>query len=107
MFAGHQPWPKIERVHELYEYDPQDGSFIWRHHNSLRWVGQVAGYIDKLSGMSRIRVDGVQYHAHHLAWALFFGEFPKGDVHHRNFITNDNRIENLEEVLEPNSIYVD
>lgn len=46
--------------------------------------------------------NGVEEHkrANRLVWETFVGEIPKGyDVHHKNHIRTDNRVENLELIL--------
>jgi hypothetical protein len=42
-----------------------------------------------------VKVEGISYLAHRLAWAFVNGEFPESDIDHANGIKTDNRIENL------------
>ena len=42
-----------------------------------------------------LKIKGKQYKAHRIAWFLFYGEFPKGEIDHINRNKQDNRISNL------------
>lgn len=84
----------VERVKELLNYDPLTGVFTWRIKrkgiNKSRFAGSLTQY-----GYLRIRIDGVSYRNHRLAWLVTYGEWPNGIIDHINSIKTDNRIENL------------
>ena len=42
-----------------------------------------------------IKVKGKQYKAHRIAWLLYYGDFPNGNIDHINRDKSDNRISNL------------
>lgn len=47
------------------------------------------------TGYIRIRINGVKYKAHRLAWFCYHGQWPDGDIDHINGVRHDNRIANL------------
>lgn len=84
--------PLLSRLKELLSYDKATGLFTWRVDRIKVKAGDIAGCLDH--GYVRIRIDGVCYKAHRLAWYYQTSEWPE-DVDHRNWIRNDNRFENL------------
>jgi hypothetical protein len=84
-----------ERLRELLEYDPETGIFRWLVvQNNRMKIGQVGGTItDK--GYRQIRVDGVKYRAHRLAWLYMTGEWPEHELDHINGIKDGNWWNNL------------
>lgn len=87
-----------ERVRELLDYNSDSGVFIWKVQRAgFARVGTVAGSLNQ-SGYLRIKVDGVRYLAHRLAWLFVHGTWPKCELDHINQIKADNRICNLREV---------
>ena len=50
------------------------------------------------SGYIQVKVSGVNYVGHRIAWALHYGSYPNGQIDHINHIRNDNRIVNLRDV---------
>lgn len=47
-----------------------------------------------------LKIKGVQYKAHRIAWFLYYGEFPKNNIDHINHVRDDNRIKNLRDVTQ-------
>lgn len=85
------------RLRELLSYDPETG--IFRRlvsTSSTARAGDVAGGLNS-EGYVRIRVDGVSYRAHRLAWLYVHGRWPTDQLDHRNGVRADNRIANLRE----------
>ena len=88
----------MERLHELLKYDPATGVFTWRKFRSNHAkAGAVAGYTEEAE-YCHIRIDGVLYKAHRLAWLYVYGAWPNFDIDHINQNKADNRIKNLREV---------
>jgi hypothetical protein len=86
-----------DRLKELLHYDPETGVFTWLKSGKGIHARKnlAAGCTDsgKGRGYKRIRVDGVLYYAHRLAWLYVHGEWPSVHVdHHRS---DDDRIGNL------------
>ena len=80
-------------------YEPDTGIFTWKNTmKGLATRGSVAGNMDKTRGYIRIRIHGLRYAAHRLAWLYMTGEWPKDQLDHINGIRNDNRFINLREV---------
>jgi hypothetical protein len=86
--------PTQAELHELLCYIPETGKFIWRN---PRWPSH------KLTGCAGcntgryivIRVNGITYRAHRLAWYYVYGSMPDGQLDHINGDKTDNRICNL------------
>src|SRR5690606_5927947 len=91
------------RLRELLHYDPETGIFIWlpkpqsafsksRHHKAAytRYAGKVAGSLKK-RGYCYIKIDGVMYGAHRLAWLYVHGCWPLNQIDHMNRQRADNR----------------
>jgi hypothetical protein len=88
----------VERIRELFDFDPESGTFVRR----VRVANQKAGTRIKgaplRTGYLVIRVDGAAYVAHRLAWLHHYGEWPKegSDLRHVDGNRSNNAIANLE-----------
>ena len=89
------------RVH----YDPETGIFTHlpnpgkdRFTNAwnARFAGKKAGFL-KPNGYAGLRIDGVNYQAHRMAFLYMVGRLPRGDIDHVNHVRNDNVFSNLRE----------
>jgi len=89
----------VERLKSVLDYDCETGLFRWKAKTSPRSnrivVGSVAGNVNKVHGYAHIKVDGVLYPAHRLAWLYVYGEMPSVHIDHINRKRSDNRIVNL------------
>lgn len=92
------------RLLELVEYLPESGFLIWRKRRGRVPAGSVAGtlHISKTRTNYRyiaIKIDGVQYPAHRIAWFYMKGEMPPENVQidHHDGDSLDNRWDNLRE----------
>lgn len=78
-------------LREIMHYDSLSGVFTWLHNS------KVAGTV-RSDGHIQIRINGVGYQAHRLAWLYVTGEWPKCVIDHINRVTGDNRFINLRDV---------
>lgn len=88
----------VERLKFLFNYDPVKGIFIRRKSVSKTKEGDIAGHDDG-KGYVQFMIDKKKYRAHRLAWLYMTGDHPKGEIDHINGIHNDNRFENLRDVI--------
>lgn len=98
--------PTQKRLHELLDYNPETGIFVWksRHDNSAngrwngRWEGKKAGCIK--CGRYKcieISINFIKYMAARLAWIYMYGDILSADIQidHKNCDALDNKIKNL------------
>lgn len=83
----------------LLHYDPETGVFTRRVTTAPHRgrAGDVAGMTND-QGYRVIAVHSKQYRAHRLAWLYMTGEWPTGEVDHKNGVRDDNRWDNLRDV---------
>lgn len=87
--------PSIQRVRELFSYNPETGSITWAVRRCGVKCGSEAGTDHK--GYRRVRIDAKFILAHRLAWAIHYGRWPHEQIDHINQNKSDNRINNLRE----------
>lgn len=93
----------LDELKEFVRYEPETGIFIRLsapRPQAAHYIGKPAGYIKPGShadggGYVLMSIDGRVYRAHQLAWLYMTGEWPSGDIDHKNDIRHDNRWENL------------
>ena len=92
------------RLQKLLHYESETGLFV-RLTKSAPCVkiGDVAGYVDP-RGYVKISVDGRLYKAHRLAWLYMVGQWPNGEVDHRDANFCNNRWSNLREATRTQNI---
>jgi hypothetical protein len=101
----HDSWPARQppsvatisqsRLKELLHYDPETGVFTWRvaAANCIQ-AGDIAGSPNG-DGYRQIKIGGRPYLAHRLAFLFITGEWPPGEIDHKNADRTDNRWANL------------
>jgi hypothetical protein len=86
------------RLKSVLRYDRQTGLFRWKTTlNNRAPAGTVAGTYVRKNGIC-IRIDGVRYQAHRLVWLYVKGEWPKGQIDHRDGDHKNNALRNLRDV---------
>lgn len=97
----------IELVRKFLDYDPETGIFLWRWRSAKYFSTKAAGKIWNSrfpktvagtpdgKGYFRVRIFGVYYKSHHLAWLYMTGEWPENHIDHKNLNKSDNRWNNL------------
>jgi hypothetical protein len=93
------PAPSLPLLKEFLAYNPEDGLFRWlkrANQNGSAEAGSVAGSPrDDDAGYIRIKLKGVFYQAHRVAWLYIHEEWPPEEIDHINGDPSDNRIVNL------------
>lgn len=83
------------RLCALLRYLPETGDFVWLvKRNEQILQGHLAGRWHN-KGYREITVDRKTYFAHRLAWFYVYGEWPVGEVDHRDTNKGNNAIANL------------
>lgn len=80
---------------DVLSYDPASGLFTWKTSVNKRIkAGSVAGSLNTY-GYVQIRLDGRSFYGHRLAFRFMTGEWPNGQVDHRDLVRSNNRWTNL------------
>lgn len=106
-----QPDPMLLR--SLLDYDPETGGLSWRARPAhmfaeaprgaeraaaswnARYAGKPALAGVGRQGYARGAIFDRIYLAHRVAWAIYHGSWPDGEIDHINHVRTDNRISNL------------
>jgi hypothetical protein len=85
-----------ELVRELFDFNQEIGNFvrIKKTSGTKGQKGAVAGIVQK-NGRRYIKINGKSYLAHRLVWLWYYGEWPEGQIDHKDGNPDNNRIENL------------
>lgn len=83
-----------DRLKSLLTYNPDTGEFRWRLKRPRCTPGSIAG-TPSYHGYTVIKLDGVSYKAHRLAWLYETGDWPASELDHINRVRGDNRMSNL------------
>jgi hypothetical protein len=89
-----KPLPPIDFLRKLLRYEPETGKLFWLERRATSVAeGDEAGSFH--NGYLRISINRKDYRAHRLAWAIYYGSEPSGEIDHINGNRSDNRIVNL------------
>jgi hypothetical protein len=87
-----------ETLKKYLKYDKESGVFTWAVSRGGKVVGDIAGSIEK--GYIRIRLEGVNYAAHRLAWLYETGTWPFDEIDHIDRVRDNNRFANLRDATD-------
>lgn len=88
----------LEELRDILHYCPDTGEFTWKISRRSVAAGDRAGHEQVFHNGSKyltIRISGVLYLAHRLAWWMHYGEEPEGILDHKNGNGLSNWIDNL------------
>lgn len=86
----------LERLKRAVTYDPETGDLTWIVDRSRIKAGQRAGVLTP-RGYYRIRFEGRDILAQHIAWVFLYGAWPTLDLDHVDGDRTNNRPGNLRE----------
>ena len=100
--------PPVDLLRKLLRYEPETGKLFWRerHLNHFKSQRDMTSWNAKNAeneaftsydghGYKRGAIFRRHYPAHRVAYAIYHGAWPEGDIDHINGVRNDNRIENI------------
>lgn len=96
-------YPDPEYLREILTYCGSTGVLRWNMSDiktekwNSRYSGSIALNSIEPTGYLRGTIDGSQYKSHLIAWAIYYGKYPEGEIDHINGDKSDNRIVNLRE----------
>lgn len=92
-----KPLPSVERVKEVFRYDPETGIVKKNIQTGSREdfdKDKPIGTKDE-KGYMRTQLDSVKLLIHRIAWVLTYGEWPDKLIDHRDRNPSNNKLENL------------
>lgn len=95
MTTAHRLRP--ERIRELLAYEAVTGRLTWLETRGKAAAGEEAGYLCRQTGYRKVGLDGREYLAHRLIWAMVRGVWPEAEVDHRDNNGANNAWLNLRE----------
>jgi hypothetical protein len=84
-----------DRLRELLSYDPETGGFVWLQTVGRAVAGTPACPSKSRDGYARICIGRRMYAQHRLAWFYVNGQWPEGEIDHRDRDRTNNRFGNL------------
>lgn len=95
----------VKQLFHYLNYDSEKGLFTWKVNTARgKKIGEVAGNVN-CRGYHSIWINGLQFYAHRLAWAMSYGEWPASDIDHINQNKSDNRICNLRQASRSENMF--
>ena len=95
----------LDEVREIIDYDPVSGIFVWKDaKKGSKRNGRRAGS-KRPSGHRHIRIKGIYFLEHRLAWFLYYGVWPKLLIDHIDGVGDNNKISNLREATQTQNMW--
>lgn len=88
-----QPIVTLERLREVYSYDPATGVFTWATSIKGSVIGERAGFLRH--GYRRLWIDNQSYQATTLAWYYVHGVWPERNIWLKDGNRDNSAIDNL------------
>lgn len=111
---SHPQLPSIERIREVLSYDGTTGLLTWKPRvpdpmrlDAVRTERETRAWNTKHAGRTAggthgrymaVQLDNLLIMAHRVAWALYTGAWPTGEIDHQDGDPTNNRIANLRDV---------
>lgn len=98
-------------IRQVLDYNPETGILTRRYrpdkpaHTNTRLANKPIKNKINGDGYICVKIDGVNYLAHRLAFLHYYGYLPHGEIDHRNMDKADNRICNLREATHTQNQY--
>lgn len=86
-----------EYLRSVLNYDSRSGQFTWRVRASSRAAAGARAGSPHKEGYWLVRIKGVSYLAHRLAWFYVTGRWPRVEIDHEDRVRNNNAWFNLRE----------
>ena len=98
------PLPSQERLKEALDYNPETGVFRWKKPSGKKMKpGDIAGNNEVYK---HIKIDGVNYKAHRLAWMYMTGEDPlETKIDHDDRNPSNIRFSNLRKASDSENVF--
>lgn len=87
-----------QELKEILHYNPDTGVFTYKADSKLVTAGNEAGWLD--NGYTRLKINGISYRCHRLAFIYMLGREPIGHVDHIDNLRCNNKWDNLREDAE-------
>jgi len=88
--------PSVEELNSQINYNPNTGLFTWKINKKGPIKAGMKAGTRHSKGYTTIRINGVDYLAHRLAWIIFYGSLEENEqIDHINLDRTDNKICNL------------
>jgi hypothetical protein len=85
-------------VRDRLSYNPDDGVVRWRYKVAQCVnAGDIVGSVSN-GGYLRFSITYKNQLVHRVAWLIYYGSWPEGEIDHINGVKTDNRIKNLRDV---------
>ena len=93
-----------DQLRGIISYDPDTGIFLWIKARGGKRAGSIAGHVNNC-GYLIIRINGIGYMAHRLAYLYMTGSFPIERTDHKDLDKTNNRWNNIREATSSENVF--